>query len=175
MSGNYRHLFEKTLLVTAFWSHYILRFQRNNRALILASQRASPFLPPSLVTTQVHLIGNKCSSKENVSASGCPQPIASHNSCAKGSKNCMSFMLYEKGCAAKATESHHLLAGKCIRAWDTSKGKAEDDIMLKATCLANGTLSVQEFAKAKDCSGKSEAHIWAMIGDGGGVLRIERQ
>ena len=57
--------FEKKLL-TVFW----FAFARIT-ALTIASERASPFPPPSLVTTQVHLIGKKCTSKEPMAESGC--------------------------------------------------------------------------------------------------------
>ena len=88
-----------------------------------------------------------------------PTP-GSHNSCSKGSKNCLSTMFHGKGCAAKPTESHHLLAGKCVRAWDIGKGKADDN-MLKATCFANGTVAVAEYGNANDCSGKFKVHMFA--------------
>ena len=85
----------------------------------------------------------------------------SHNSCSKGSKNCLSIMIHGNGnCTAKPTESHHLLAGKCVRGWDIQKGKAKDS-MWKATCLANGTIAAAEYSKAKDCSGKPQVHMFA--------------
>ena len=88
------------------------------------------------------------------------EPVTSYNSCDRGEPGCLSVGRFMKGCKAGPTEIHNLEARKCVRAMDNGTA---DHSMLKATCATDGSITVLEYARTNNCSGKpSGAHAFKL-------------